>query len=448
MSDVEKKTKESNVKYILLFLLILLTGLGIWKCSNLSKEKSKIEVSIEKENSSKEALEKSAINMVEKALSSTKRNAKEENKSITLKPSEKDSPRTITSKKNEEFPLTKMEEFSKTETKRENIVPNKKPFNEEVVVYRANKNIDKRSPATSNIQCNATNLFKIVKPSFQVSVGFSPDGSNFAVGSLDDYVIIMDMEGKEILKLIGHDDSVQSIKYSPDGKFIITGSGDHTAKLWDTSNGKEIRSLEGHTNTILCVAYSPNGKYIATASMDHTAIIWDSKSGNKLFQLRGHKREVSETAFSNDSKLLITGSSDNSAKVWDVRLGKILYSIEEHSGGVSGLTFTKDDKLILTGGSDKKIRLWDTKTGNHIHTINGHKAWINSIKISSDGENILSTDLKGIAKIWKIKGGKELCELKGHTARIREAVFHPINKNIVASVGNDNTIRMWKFELE
>ena len=94
---------------------------------------------------------------------------------------------------------------------------------------------------------------------------------------------------------------------------------------------------------------------------------------------------------------------------------------------------------VIDGGF---LRNNKTKTGKHIHTINGHKAWISFMKISSDGENILSTDLKGIVKIWKIKGGKEICEVKGHTARVREADFHPIHKNTVVSVGNDNTIRI------
>ena len=59
---------------------------------------------------------------------------------------------------------------------------------------------------------------------------------------------------------------VSSAAYSPDGKSIVTASGDQTARIWDAATGEELRQLTGHTGSVNSAAYSPDGKTIVTAS--------------------------------------------------------------------------------------------------------------------------------------------------------------------------------------
>jgi WD40 repeat protein len=68
------------------------------------------------------------------------------------------------------------------------------------------------------------------------------------------------------LTLKGHTLALASIAYSPDGKFVATGSYDGTAKVWDTDTGKEVITLNGHTGTVEAVAFSRDGKTLATGS--------------------------------------------------------------------------------------------------------------------------------------------------------------------------------------
>lgn len=431
---MDNRPNNKNTKYILLFLLVLVTGVGIWKCTNLSDKESHPELAKEKEDNLEVATSgQSNVPIEEDKVPPTKNELKTPKKEDKVIPPKSE---------NEESLEIKIEESSKSE----DIIPREEFSKKDIIVSHADKNIDLRPAASSTVACTTTNLLKIAKSSIQTSVAFSPDGATFAVGNHNNYVSVMNMKGEELLKLIGHKGYVQSVKYSSDGKFIATGGVDHTAKLWDANNGKELKSFEGHTEGILCVAYSRNGKYIATGSLDHTTILWDTKSGNKIFQLKGHQSEIAEVIFSNDSRFLITGSSDRTAKVWDVKTGEILYSLEGHDGVVSGVAITPDDELIVTG-SVKKIRLWNAKTGKHIHTINGNKDSVMSIFVSPDGKYITSSSVNGSIKIWKIKGGKEVCKLEGHTTRSREAVFHPTESNTIVSAANDQTIRIWKFEL-
>ena len=78
--------------------------------------------------------------------------------------------------------------------------------------------------------------------------------------------------GQELLTLIGHDQAVASVVWSPDGRQILTASHDRTAKVWDAMTGQELFTLNGHENRVTSVNWSPNGKNVATAGSKITQI--------------------------------------------------------------------------------------------------------------------------------------------------------------------------------
>src|SRR5262249_28077534 len=77
--------------------------------------------------------------------------------------------------------------------------------------------------------------------------------------------------GKELLELKGHAEGVLAVAFSPDGKKVLTGSRDKTARLWDATTGKELQKFEGHASSVTSVAFSPDGKEVVTGSLDHNA---------------------------------------------------------------------------------------------------------------------------------------------------------------------------------
>jgi WD40 repeat protein len=72
-----------------------------------------------------------------------------------------------------------------------------------------------------------------------------------------------------------HDDSINDLAYSPDGRLMATASQDGTVRLWKTENGELLSVLEGHANHVMAVDFSPDGTRLASASRDGTARIWD-----------------------------------------------------------------------------------------------------------------------------------------------------------------------------
>ena len=165
----------------------------------------------------------------------------------------------------------------------------------------------------------------------------------------------------EIKFQTGHSDSVFSVNFSPDGKYIASGSRDDTVKLWDVDSGKEIRTFSGHTSYVTSVSFSPDGKYIASGRSDDTIKLWEAESGKEIRTLIGHTNDVESVSFSPDSKYLVSGGgADGTVKLWNVETGELIYTFINGKDG-EWLTYTPEG--FFTGSE------WATK--NLVHIVDG-----------------------------------------------------------------------------
>ena len=123
--------------------------------------------------------------------------------------------------------------------------------------------------------------------------------------------------GAELHCLRGHEDSVSSVSFSPDGQRIVSGSRDQTVRVWDAARGAELFCLHGHEDSVWSVSYSPNGERIVSRSGDGTVRVWDATSGAELHCLRGHQDEVTSVSYSPDGQRIVSGSRDLTLCLWD-----------------------------------------------------------------------------------------------------------------------------------
>jgi len=85
--------------------------------------------------------------------------------------------------------------------------------------------------------------------------------------------------GKSLLAPLQHQDRIVAVAFSPDGKTVVTGSSDKTARLWQTATGKPLVPALQHQDIIVTVAFSPDGKTVLTGSYDKTARLWEAGHG-------------------------------------------------------------------------------------------------------------------------------------------------------------------------
>ncbi|PQE09027.1 hypothetical protein CJF30_00010830 [Rutstroemia sp. NJR-2017a BBW] len=139
---------------------------------------------------------------------------------------------------------------------------------------------------------------------------------------------------------------------------VVSGSTDHTVRLWDTATGQQILPpLEGHTDRVNSVAFSPDGKQVVSGSTDHTVRLWDIATGKQVLPtLEGHTSSVNSVAFSPDGKQVVSGSTDRTVRLWDTATGKqILSPLEGHTNSVNSVAFSPDGKQVVSGSWDHTL---------------------------------------------------------------------------------------------
>jgi WD40 repeat protein len=115
--------------------------------------------------------------------------------------------------------------------------------------------------------------------------------------------------------------NVSGCAFSPDGRYALSASEDHSLHLWDVANGQEVRQFIGHDDPVNDCAFSPDGRYVLSASMDQTLRLWEVASGLEVRQFAGHSHSVGGCAFSADGRYALSASSDDSLRLWDVTTG-------------------------------------------------------------------------------------------------------------------------------
>jgi WD40 repeat protein len=232
------------------------------------------------------------------------------------------------------------------------------------------------------------------------------------------------------------------VALSPDGKRLLTGSNDNTARLRDAASGRTLHVLAGHTDEIWTVAYSPDGSQVLTGSKDRTAILWDARTGRTIRTFRGHTGEVGSVAFRPDGAQVLTGSADKTAILWDARTGGRLRTFKGHTDAVGPAAFSPDGRLVLTGSDDRTARLWDAATGRVLRTFEGHTDELWSAAWHPDGRQVLTGSKDGTAVVWDVETGAKVRTFQAGECQVFRALFSPDGKYVATGRSDERTI-LW-----
>eukprot|EP00056_Hartaetosiga_gracilis_P021873 m.26964 g.26964 ORF g.26964 m.26964 type:complete len:489 (-) comp9309_c0_seq1:1083-2549(-) len=139
---------------------------------------------------------------------------------------------------------------------------------------------------------------------------------------------------------------------------LVSASEDHTLILWHPEEDKKpINRLTGHQRPINFVKFSPDGRWILSCSFDKSAKLWNKK-GEYITTFRGHVGPVFRCSWAPDSRLVITGSEDSTLKLWNLKSQRLMKDLPGHEGSVFAIDWAPNGSMVASGGADQKLKLW------------------------------------------------------------------------------------------
>ena len=252
---------------------------------------------------------------------------------------------------------------------------------------------------------------------------------------------LWDLQNDTVTTFRGHTHPVNALTFSPNGRWLVSGSDDYTFKVWDVSQRIEIRSFQHISDQarsqIKAVAFSPNGRQLATAGVN--VKLWDTRSWSEIATLE-HNEWVFALAFSPDGRLLATGDNSGQVNVWDLQRQQIVTQRHADAKFVSAVQFSPNSRILAGAGYDGKIQLWKVPNWGDHGTLTANGTIFN-IHFSPDSSILTSTGYESV-HLWKVDSGEKITTLTGHTGWVKAVAFSP-DGSALMSGGDDETLRRW-----
>jgi WD40 repeat protein/serine/threonine protein kinase len=274
---------------------------------------------------------------------------------------------------------------------------------------------------------------------------FAPGGLRLAGRAREDRRLVKawnTADGSEHVVFRGHTMPVLAVRYSADGRRLVTVACDierdqraHEIKVWDAQTGECLCSLTG-TGLVLSAAFSPHGRWIALAGEDGAVLLVDWAGSRNVVRFIGHKSLVAAVAFSHDGKRLASaGVEDRQLKIWTLDDFDPARDSEPPPPStlaappyLCDLAFSPDGKR-LAGISRDVVKLWDVATRHEVMTLRGaaqrhwDPAFNPRVLFSPNGKWLVGTNWDESISMWdaRITGGDEAAVARHQSARRQAA---------------------------
>ena len=205
--------------------------------------------------------------------------------------------------------------------------------------------------------------------------------------------------------------SNRALALSPDGSLALSGGPyDGKLRLFHPTTGKEVKRVAGHTNFIQSLAFVADGTQAVSMSLDRTVRLWGMPTGNAVRSCEVEGRMTSDVCvLPKDAAApvpgvrVIVGTADGSIRSIDLQRAREVKRFEGHVGEVSAVAVLPNNRAV-SGGQDGTVRVWDLGAGKEVRCLTGHAGRVLGLVVTADGKHALSGGEDGTVRLWIVEG--------------------------------------------
>ena len=285
------------------------------------------------------------------------------------------------------------------------------------------------------------------------SVAFSPDEKFLASGSEDNKVKVREVGSWREVAILEHGSPVLSISFSPDGRFLASGCKDRKVRIWLTGGPWPEFATFQHGSAVWAVSFSPDGIFLASGCEDGTVNVWEVGSRRRI-AYRKHGNWVTSLAFSPDGTSLASGGNEG-IKIWDVGNWAERAILPYEGQVVFSIAFSPDGKFLASGSGfgyatmwgrwewkGGEIKVWEVGSWREVIALRKGIDVVMSVTFTPDGRFLVAGSYDGKIKVLEVGSWQEVTTLSGR--RVYSVCLSP-NGGFLALGNADGTIKLWEI---
>ncbi|EXJ90989.1 hypothetical protein A1O1_04096 [Capronia coronata CBS 617.96] len=257
---------------------------------------------------------------------------------------------------------------------------------------------------------------------YALCMAFLPGDKIVVVGTREGTLEVFDIAASTLLDTINaHERDIWALQVSPDGKSLVTGSADKSAKFWQFkvvqeevlgTNRKNAKLVLVHSRTlkvaddILSLRFSPDERLLAVSTLDNTVKVFFVDTLKLFLTLYGHKLPVLSMDISYDSKLIVTSSADKNVRVWGLDFGDCHKAFFAHQDSILSVLFVPNNNEgnghhFFSASKDRVIKYFDADKFEQIQKLDGHHGEIWALAIAHSGDFLVSASHDKSIRLWE-----------------------------------------------
>lgn len=257
---------------------------------------------------------------------------------------------------------------------------------------------------------------------YALCCSFLPGDKVVVVGTKSGELELFDVASATLLESVAaHEGAIWSLQVHPDGRSVVSGSADKTAKFWDfkivqepvlgtTRTTPKLKLVQSRilkvADDILSLRFSPDARLLAVALLDNTVKVFFVDTLKLYLNLYGHKLPVLSMSISYDSKLIVTSSADKNIRIWGLDFGDCHKALFGHTDSILQVAFVPHNSdgnghHFFSASKDKAIKYWDADKFEQIQRIDGHHGEVWALAVAHAGTFFVSASHDKSIRVWR-----------------------------------------------